>query len=120
MSSTYTKPKSVAAALAFYVKLTGKSILSDPQSWFDPSRLPDPETYFDGRGLAMQGRGTWRMARCPFHDDTTASLGVNIVTGAFHCHACGAKGKDVLAFERLYTGHGFKRAAQDLGAWRAE
>lgn len=109
-----------SAALAFYAKLTGKPTPPDLRSGFDPARLPDPETYFENRGLVPQGRGAWRMAQCPFHDDTHASLGVNVETGAFRCHACGAKGGDVLDFERQYTGHGFKQAAQDLGAWRGE
>lgn len=29
---------------------------------------------------------------CPFHDDHTASMSINPITGAFKCHACGVTG----------------------------
>lgn len=86
---------------------------------FDKSRLPSPPSYFDSIGLKLQGRGAWRSALCPFHDDRRASLRVQYALGAFRCMACGAHGGDVLAFERLRTGKTFADAARDLGAWEA-
>lgn len=80
--------------------------------------LPDPATYFERAGLALVGRGQWRSAVCPFHDDSHPSLRVNTQTGAFRCMACGAKGGDVLAFHRARYGLSFLQAARDLGAWR--
>ncbi len=43
---------------------------------FIRDRLPTPPTYFDSIGLQLHGRGTWRSALCPFHDDQQPSLRV--------------------------------------------
>ena len=43
----------------------------------------------DGRGLKRAGEGRW-MAKCPSHEDGTASLSVMRGTGGkvlMHCHA---------------------------------
>jgi DNA primase len=85
---------------------------------FGRELLPEPCGYFARAGLALIGRGRWRSALCPFHDDGHPSLRVNVETGAFRCMACGAKGGDVLAFHRTRFGLSFKQAAWDLGAWR--
>lgn len=84
---------------------------------FDSGRLPSPAQYFSQIGLKLLGRGAWRSALCPFHDDSTPSLRVRLETGAFRCMACGAHGGDVLAFHQRRSGLDFKRAAQALGAW---
>lgn len=82
-------------------------------------RLPDPPAYFASIGLALAGKGgAWRSAICPFHDDTAPSLRVNVHDGHWRCMACGAKGRDVLAFEQQRTGADFSTAARALGAWR--
>lgn len=42
------------------------------------------------RGVNVNGQGVQRTARCPFHEDRTASLSVNVTSGLWHCHAgCG-------------------------------
>ena len=64
----------------------------------------------------MQGRA-WRAVRCPFHDDNHASLSINVDSGGYFCHACNAKGGDVLAFHRARYGLDFRTDAQELGAW---
>ena len=84
---------------------------------FERGRLPDPLGYFEGAGLRLIGRGSWRSALCPFHQDTRPSLRINADTGAFRCMACGARGGDVLAFHRARNGLSFSQAARDLGAW---
>lgn len=84
----------------------------------DKSGLPSPPDYFERIGLRLIGKGAWRSALCPFHDDRHPSLRVQFAQGAFRCMACGAHGGDVLAFHRLRTGLGFMEAARDLGAWR--
>lgn len=84
---------------------------------FDRARLPEPAAYFDSIGLRLGGAGRWRSALCPFHEDKTPSLRVQIEVGAFKCMSCGAKGGDVLAFEQQRTGLKFREAAQSLGAW---
>ena len=85
-------------------------------SAFNRVRLPEPDKYFEGQGLVLIGKGNWRSAKCPFHDDESPSLRVH-VGGGFKCMSCGAKGGDVLAFHRLRTGLGFVDAAKDLSAW---
>lgn len=84
---------------------------------FDKRGLPSPPAYFSSIGLKLIGKGAWRSALCPFHDDTHASLRVRIENGAFRCMACGVHGGDVLAFHRLRTGKRFVEAARELGAW---
>lgn len=83
---------------------------------FDRSLLPDALAYFNWLGLRLIGRGRWRSAVCPFHDDTHPSLRIDVETGAFRCMACSAKGGDVLEFHRLRHGLSFTQAARDLGA----
>jgi DNA primase len=83
---------------------------------FRREALPDSFTYFQSAGVQLVGRGPWRSALCPFHDDSRPSLRIHIETGAFRCMACGAKGGDVLAFHRLRHGLSFLQAARDLGA----
>lgn len=41
------------------------------------------------------------MALCPFHDDRTASFAMSLVTGAYFCHACHAKGSLRTFFKEL-------------------
>jgi CHC2 zinc finger len=40
-----------------------------------------------------------RNAHCPFHDDQTPSLGINVETGQFICYGCGVKGNKLATFE---------------------
>jgi hypothetical protein len=51
---------------------------------------------------------------CSFHDDRNPSLSLNLKTGAFFCHACGAKGGDIIAFYMLKFGLGFKQSVREL------
>ncbi len=88
------------------------------QSAFDRSRLPDPAQYYAAQGLHLTGKGQWRNAICPFHEDTKPSLRVRPDNGAFCCMVCGAKGGDVLAFHIKRYELSFKAAAVALGAWK--
>lgn len=38
--------------------------------------LPAPLEYYRAHGVKLLGRGEWRSALCPFHDDTEPSLRV--------------------------------------------
>jgi len=80
-------------------------------------RLPRAAEYYPREGILLTGRGRWRDARCPFHNDTKPSLRVLIFNGAFRCMVSGAHGGDVLAFHMLRHGLGFLEAAKALGAW---
>lgn len=82
---------------------------------FMRDRLPDPVAYFEGEGLRLVGRGTWRTTRCEFHDGSD-SMRINVDTGAWVCMACGVKGGDVLAYQMARYGQDFVSAARALGA----
>lgn len=82
--------------------------------------LPEVIDYLKARGIALKGRGLWRDAICPFHDDHNASLRINSVKGCFKCMACGAKGGDLIAFHQQLTGLGFIETCKALGAWEQQ
>ena len=50
------------------------------------------EDLFREDGIDLRGPGPNKSARCPFHDDRTASLSVNVVDNVYLCHGCGEKG----------------------------
>jgi len=79
--------------------------------------LPSPALVFEDHGFQLAGRGVWRSALCPFHEDSRPSLRVNVESGAFRCMACGAAGGDVVDFVRKYRGLSFVETVQLLGAW---
>lgn len=84
---------------------------------FKRANLPVPAAYYEGQGIKLTGKGGWRSAICPFHQDTRPSLRVRIETGAFRCMVCGAHGGDILAFHMQRYQLRFIDAAKSLGAW---
>jgi hypothetical protein len=90
------------------------------RSPFRRERLPQAMDYYRSQNLVLIGRGEWRSAVCPFHDDTRPSLSVNIKSGAYRCFACAAHGGDVLAFHRARYELSFQQAATALGAWEGK
>ena len=84
---------------------------------FHKDRLPNPIEYFEKHGLKFVGRGEWRSALCPFHNDSKPSLRVKVENGAFRCLACGEKGGDIIAFHQKRHGMTFKDACIALGVW---
>jgi len=99
--------------LDFYRRLFGW------RGGLDRGSLPTPQVYLREQGLLTgRTRGEWAQIKCPAHkggDERNASMGVSLVDGHFKCHACGAKGGDVVALHRLITGMGFREAVADLG-----
>jgi len=87
---------------------------------FKRDRLPAPAHYYREEGLKLTGRGQWKNAVCPFHEDRHPSLRVHMERGAFKCMTCGAKGGDVLAFHMQRHGLAFHDAAKALGAWEGD
>lgn len=85
----------------------------------DRASLPTPATYLSQQGLMTgKSRGEWVSIRCPAHksgDEAHPSMRVSLVDGHYFCHACAAKGGDVIALHRLRTGLGFRAAVTDLG-----
>ena len=81
--------------------------------------LPFPSDYLAKNGLLKRSpKGEWTLITCPVHkngEEKNPSMGINLFDGHFKCHACGAKGGDILALHRLRTGLGFKDAVSDLG-----
>ncbi len=118
--------KESRAVLAFYSALNGqpKSAAAPKQTArnnrLDKSRLPSAFNYLDGLNIKLRGGGEWRTGLCPFHEDKSPSLSVNVISGAFKCFACGASGGDLIAFEMRLKGIDFKTAAKSLGAWEGE
>ena len=88
-----------------------------PLGHIDRSLLPNPAEFYARELGTLKGAGPWKTALCPFHQDTKPSLSVRLETGAYHCHACGEGGGDVLAFHRRKTGQSFIDACRALGCW---
>ena len=58
------------------------------------------ETRLRGQRIGSRREGS---VRCPFHDDTTASMSLSLERGTWFCHACNVGG-GLLDFERKLTG----------------
>lgn len=80
--------------------------------------LPSPAEYYSRQGFRLNRGSGWQSFRCPFHEDANPSLRLNVDTGGFFCHGCGAKGGDILEFHRMLLDLSFVEAAKALGAWR--
>lgn len=85
---------------------------------YERDQLPGPVSYFESEGLKLTGprSAKWRTTECKFHGGRD-SMRVNVVTGAFRCMNCGARGGDVLAYHIAAHGQDFIDAAKALGAW---
>ncbi len=63
------------------------------------------------------------MLRCPFHEDNTASLQVNLTQNRYKCHACDKKG-DVIQFvqdyEKLTKHEALLKCAEMVGSGKME
>lgn len=101
---------------------SGRNLNGEAGKWvgrFRRELLPVPSAYYQREAVKMSGKGEWRSALCPFHQDKKPSLRIHVSSGAFCCMACGEKGGDVLAFHRMRYSLGFVEAARALGAWEA-
>ena len=67
------------------------------RSTVNKSRLPNPSDFYSRFDIVIRGGIGWQMVKCPFHEDTHASMGVNCEHGGYKCHACGACG-DCIGF----------------------
>lgn len=92
-------------------------VLPEPKSQFNRDQLPTPAEFWKANGVSLPDGTGWKMARCVFHEDAHASLAIHTQTGGFFCHACGAKGGDVLAAHQALHQVDFVTAAKALGAW---
>ena len=75
------------------------------------------EVILADRGVELRKKGRVLVARCPFHEEKTASFTVTPSKGLYHCFGCGARG-DVFGFITKRDKVGFPRA-MDILARRA-
>lgn len=91
-----------------------------PDNWRE--RLPDPAGYYAQRihGIGRANTSGWAQGRCPFHDDSNASLSVHVEgeRGHWRCFA-GCGGGDLVNFHMRLQGMDFKAAVRDLIGLRA-
>jgi hypothetical protein len=89
---------------------------------FNRALLPDPLTVLNQLGIQPgkpSHRGYWRFC-CPFHkngNESNPSFNLHHIGGHYRCHACGAKGRDILDLYMRITGKQFIDASIALGAW---
>src|SRR4051812_25605248 len=75
------------------------------------SRLPIQDvlsTY-----ITLLPAGTQFKAKCPFHNERTASFSISPERGVYYCFGCGAKG-DIFDFVEAFEGVDFKGALKIL------
>jgi DNA primase catalytic core len=65
------------------------------------------------RGIEVKRKGRVAVARCPFHEEKTASFTITPSRGLYHCFGCGAAG-DVIGFVTKYDKVGFATALERL------
>jgi DNA primase len=65
------------------------------------------------RGIELRKKGRVTVARCPFHDEKTASFTITPSRGLYHCFGCGAAG-DVIGFVTKYDRVTFGSALETL------
>lgn len=116
MNSTLQSAHQLMSSLS----LRSINVDSQRSSHFNKAKLPPPESFWARHGVVLSSKKGWIMAKCIFHDDRHASLSIRCDTGGFFCHACGAKGGDVLTAHRLIAGCDFVTAAKALGAWEEQ
>ena len=71
------------------------------------------EAVLADRGIELKKKGRVLVARCPFHEEKTASFTVTASKGLYHCFGCGARG-DVFGFITKRDKVGFPRAMEIL------
>lgn len=86
---------------------------------FNKAKLPHPITFYRNLSIDLKGSGVWRIAKCPFHSDNHASMGVNTSHGGFICHACGQSG-NMLSFYMNLKHVDFVTACTELNLWEKD
>src|SRR5262245_8703729 len=96
-----------ASGLDYY-----RRIFDRPLRGLDRSSLPSQLASLKARGTSIsRPRGEWILLSCPAHkngNERHPSLSMSLVDGHFRCHACGAKGGDIVALHMLTTGLRFR------------
>jgi DNA primase catalytic core len=76
-------------------------------------RTVDIKSLIESKGIHLKKNGKGYFGRCPFHDDKTPSLSVNIQENLWQCFGCD-KGGDVIRFVELFDQVDFKEAVKRL------
>lgn len=67
--------------------------------------------------LSRPSRG-WARTNCPLHEGKNpTSFSVNLETGSFWCHSCGARGGDLIDYFMQRDHCDFLTACKTLGCW---
>ena len=98
------------------VKLSSKPAANRAKKQINKSLLPTPTAFYQRYGITLKSGRAWQMAKCIFHDDKHASMGINTQHGGFYCHACGEKG-DMIKFYMRQMNVDFKTACVELGLY---
>ena len=99
-----------------FIKHHSNTTFAINQRCIPRDQLPSPLLYYKKIFSSIMAGREWVNVRCCFHNDSNPSLSLNLKSGGFYCHACGAKGGDLIAFHRLYNDIGFKEAVKQLTA----
>lgn len=70
-------------------------------------------------GVKVIGGGNQRMAKCPFHEDSTPSLSINVGTQLWNCHGC-KEGGDVINLLAKLQGKSVAQVLKDNGNGQAK
>ncbi len=73
----------------------------------------------ESAGIELKKSGKDHVGRCPFHDDSTASLSVSPAKNLWHCFGCGAAGGPidwVMKFDKISFRHAAEKLRVGLGA----
>lgn len=82
----------------------------------DVKRATSLEALVRGHGVALTKSGPHTfLCACPFHQEVTPSLSIDVAQQVWHCHGCGAGG-GVVEFEQRITGAPFGEVIERLAA----
>jgi DNA primase len=82
---------------------------------FNRSLLPTPAKYYSQQFPGLKIKSEWVKVHCCFHEDNKPSLSISMIDGHFKCHACDAKGCDIISFHQQRYKLGFCHTLKDLG-----
>lgn len=117
MVTKRTKAASWGAKAAFETtqnNKNGKSFGASSQSGTSKICFPAPYAYYKKIFPHIINSHEWVNVRCCFHHDRNPSLSINLKSGGFICHACGAKGADILSFHMRKNKASFKASLKAL------
>ena len=103
-----------AALDTTYNKTHSKPLNLKAQAAFYRAHIPTPIAYYKKQFKSIYEGREWVNVNCCFHHDSNPSLSINLKSGGFICHGCGAKGGDIIEFHRLRYKLDFKDTVEQL------